>query len=64
VNGYQKFNDEREPNGRKKYNITVKEEPDKWYVFFNPKGPIYVIGDHALVIVSKETDEVKYHPGM
>jgi len=55
-----------EVNGRNRlqnYDITVRERPEEWLVFFVSNGEVRIIGDHMLVIINKVTGAVRYAPG-
>ena len=60
----QKFNESGGRGHHLKYKITVKEESEKWIVFFTSKSLMPIIGDHAMVWIDKTTGEIKLHHGL
>ncbi|MCL2005363.1 MAG: MG2 domain-containing protein [Planctomycetaceae bacterium] len=48
-------------NAHLRYNVTVRERPEEWSVFFDGKVP--TPGDHATVLVNKATGEARFIPG-
>jgi hypothetical protein len=53
--------DQNNSQGHSKYSIKLSEKDFEWVVIF--EGKIPYPGNHALVIIDKETGQATYHPG-
>ena len=57
----QKVDDVHGPDYHLKYDISVREEPKRWIVYFEGKSGI--LGDHLHVTISKASGKVEFYQG-
>lgn len=57
----QRFDEENGSNSHEKYEISIRETPDRWVVYFNGKSQLP--GDHMMIAQDRQTGKLEYYQG-